>query len=474
MTGEKEQQYARELVTKAHVAAEAFLQFDQQRVDAIVEAVYRAAFDARIELAEAAHEETLMGILKDKVQKNVFASLIVYRDIKDKKTVGIVQEDRDQGTFEVAQPVGPVLCLTPVTNPTSTVINKALICLKTRNPVIFCPHKAARRCSRKAAEIVYEAARKAGAPEDCIQWTTKSKWSYTEALMQHSGISLVLATTAFHSVKEAYCSGNPVLGAGEGNVPVFIDRSADINAAVCSIVESKTFDNGTVCCSEQALIIMNDIELETKVALVKQGGYFCSSQEIKKLGQSVFDNQRMIMRSDVVGQTAAVIAKKAGISVPEGTRMLIAHLDRVGPEEPLSHEILAPVLAFYSEPDLEAALDRCRAINAYHGKGHTLSLYTEEPDLVERFSKAMKSGRVLINTPSSLGGLGGTFNRIHPSLTLSCGGEGNNFTSDNITIEHLLNINHVAPYSMDKVWEKIPDEAWLDPGYDSSKLDPHF
>jgi acetaldehyde dehydrogenase/alcohol dehydrogenase len=474
MTEDKERKYADELVSKARAAARAFERLDQEQTDRIVEAVFRAAFDARIRLAEAAVDETFLGKKEDKVRKNVFSSLIVFRDIKDVKTVGVVAEDPSLGLYEVAHPVGTVLCLTPVTNPTSTAINKALICLKTRNPVIFSPHKAAKRCTRLAAEICYEAARQAGAPEDCIQWTTKSKWSYTEALMEHPGISLVLATTAFHFVKDAHKRGNPVLGAGEGNVPVFIDRSADIERAAAAIVESKTFDNGTVCCSEQALVVTREIEKQVRAAFEKKGARFLDAEEVEKLGRAAFDASRNIMRSEVVGQSAEKIAEKAGIDVPQGTTLLIAPLERIGPDEPLSHEILAPILAFYVANDQDAAERTCLAVNEHHGKGHTLSIHAHDDALVKRFSLAMKAGRVLINTPSSLGGLGGTFNRLHPSLTLSCGGEGGNYTSDNITIRHLLEVNRVAPFDVDKVWAKIPGDAWMNEGFDSRKLDPLF
>jgi len=424
MNGEKEKLYADELVANAVNASLAFENYDQEKVDRIVEAVYRAAFDARIEMANRAIEETFLGNLEDKVKKNVFASLIVFRDIKDKKTVGIISEDPDSGIIEVAQPLGPILNMTPITNPTATVVNKALICLKTRNPVIFAPHKAAKKCSRLAAKICYEAAVDAGAPQNAIQWTSKSKWSYTEALMQHHDIGLVIATTAFHFVKEAYKSGNPCLGAGEGNVPVYVDKSADLKLAARSIVQSKTFDNSTVCCSEQTVVVHNEIACNMHDALIEEGAYFCNKDEAEKLGKAVFDPERRLMRSDVVGKPATYIAERAGITVPEGTKLLIGEIESVGVKEPLSHEILAPVLSYYVAKDFDDAVSFVFSINRHHGKGHTLSLYTKDDEQIKFFAGRIKSGRIILDTPSSLGGLGGTFNRIHPSLTLSCGAGG--------------------------------------------------
>lgn len=471
MSDEKEITYADQLLRKALEAAEAFERFDQARVDKVVEALYRAAFNARVELAEAAKEETGIGVLKDKVQKNTLASLIVYRDIKDVKTVGVVEDDPEKDTRMIAKPVGPVLSLTPVTNPTSTVINNVMICMKTRNPVIIAPHRAAKKSSRLAAKLLYDSALEAGAPEGCIQWSAKSKWSYTETLMRHPEVGLILATTAFHFVKEAYRSGNPCLGAGEGNVPVFVDPGFDLDRAARSIVESKTFDNGTVCCSEQCLVVLKEKEAAMRKALERHGGYFCKGEEKDRLSKAVFDAERQIMNSEVVGQPAVFIAKKAGFNVPEGTRLLLASIDAVGPDEPLSHEVLAPVLPYYTVEDLESAVEACRAVNHHHGRGHTLSIYTEDDQLVERFSNRLKAGRILVNTPSSLGGLGGTLNRLHPSLTLSCGGGGGNYTSDNITVHHLLEINRVARPKPDEIWTKISDGAWLDPRFDAQALE---
>jgi acetaldehyde dehydrogenase/alcohol dehydrogenase len=289
--------------------------------------------------------------------------------------------------------------------------------------------------------------------------------------MKHHGIALVLATTAFHLVREAFQSGNPVLGAGEGNVPVFVDDTADLDLTARSIVESKTFDNGTVCCSEQALAVTRGKDPDLRKAFERWGGRFLNEDEVRVLGRAAFDPDRKIMRSEVVGRPAGMIARKAGIDVPQGTRLLIAPLERIGPEEALSHEILAPILAYYVVKDRAAALKICCEINRFHGKGHTLSMYTGEESQGEEISNMIQSGRILINTPSSLGGLGGTLNRIHPSLTLSCGTTGKNYLTDNITIQHLLNINRIALPRPDAIWEKIPDPAWLDPGFDSRSID---
>ena len=471
MDMEKERIYADELLGKAREAAKAFEAFDQARTDRIVEAVFRAGFDARVELAEAAVEETLLGRVEDKVKKNVFGSLIVYRDIRDEPTVGVIREDPERGIREIARPLGPILNMTPITNPTSTVLNDALISMKTRNPVIFAPHKAARKCTRRAAEICRDAAVAAGAPEHAIQWSTKSKWTYTDAIMRHEDTALVLATSAFPLVKKAYESGHPCLGAGEGNVPVYVDESADLAEAARRIVSSKTFDGSTVCSSEQALVTVEKADEGLRKALEREGAHFCDAEQTRKLGDTVFDPDRGVMRSDVVGQTAGSIARKAGFEVPEGTRLLVAPIDGIGPEIPLSHEILAPVLAYLVAEDEDAALKRCLEVNRYHGLGHTLSIHARDDRVIERFALAVKCGRVLVNTPSSLGGLGGTYNRLHPSLTLSCGTYGGNYTSDNITVRHLMNINRISIPKPDPVWVRIPENAWMDPGFDSRALD---
>lgn len=468
-TKSPEARYAQDLLQRALAALKAFESCDQAWVDRIVNAVFRAAFDARIRLAEAAVGETGIGRREDKAVKNAMAALAVYRHVAGKRTVGVLKRDEIRGVVELARPLGPVVALTPVTNPTATVINDAIICLKARNPVIFCPHKAAKRCSRLAAEICYEAARSAGAPDGCIQWTTKSRWPYTEALMAHEHTALVLATTAFHFVKEAYRCGHPVLGSGEGNVPVYVDDGADAGFTARSILTSKCFDNGTVCCSEQILVVPRAMDAKLRRAFTEIGGYFLSVREKALLERSAFDRERRIMRSEVVGRSAVEIAGTAGFPVPGTTRLLIVPVTSVGPEEALSHEILAPILAYRVVAGFEEAEQACRGANAFHGRGHTLCIYAADEargeELGVYFGERLDAGRILVNTPASLGGLGGTLNGIPPSLTLSCGTRGGNYLTANISVEHLLNVNRVAFPRPDAVWSSVAPERWWDANF---------
>jgi acetaldehyde dehydrogenase/alcohol dehydrogenase len=421
------------VMNRASAAATAFYELDQERTDRIVEAVFQAGFDNRIRLARAACDETRLGVWKDKVIKNVIATLFVYEDIRTMKTVGVISEDEAGGIVEIAQPIGPIFAVTPVTNPTSTVLFKILISLKSRNPIIIRPHGAARKCSIEAARICYEAALAAGAPEHCIQWIARSTEEETLALMSHKKTAMVLATGSTALVRAAYRSGNPAIGIGPGNVPVFIGKSADVPFTVEQIFLSKTFDNGTICASEQALVVRQCHVLEVKRLLKERKAYFLSKDEIARLEKVAFNVEHKTMRPEVIGQPAPVIARMANIEVPEDTTLLIAELTEVGLQSPLSLEILAPILAFYEAPDIETAIDLCRRINIHGGMGHTISMFSTNEERIRYFASTMNAGRILINTPASQGAMGGTYNSLTPSLTLACGSGGKNHSTDNIT-----------------------------------------
>ena len=432
------------IMERAVLAAGVFQQLDQAHTDRIVKAVYRAGFANRVRLAKMAVEETGMGRWEDKVAKNVLATHAVYEDIRGLKTVGVISEDHLAGITELAQPLGPVLAVIPVTNPTSTTLFKILICLKTRNPIIISPHRQASGCAIEAARICYEAALGEDAPEECIQWVTHTSREQTQQLMSHPSLALILATGGGGLVKAAYSSGTPAIGVGAGNVPVYIERSADIPFAVSQIILSKTFDNGVICSSEQAIVVEKAIAAEVKDEFRRQGAWFLGPDEIRALEPIVYDRGRGGMNPEGVGQSVAVLAERAGLSVPPGTKLLLAPLEGVGDGYPLSNEILSPVLAFYECDDFQAALKRCIDINYHGGVGHTASIYSNDDERILAFSSLMNAGRIVVNTPSAQGGVGSLFNTLSPSLTLGCGTGGKNITTDNITARHLLNIQRIA------------------------------
>lgn len=432
------------IMDQAVAAAEAFRRLGQEETDRIVEAVYKAGFINRVRLAKLACEETKLGRWEDKVIKNVIATRFVYLDIKDQKTVGLIADDPDQEVMEIAEPVGPIFAITPVTNPTSTVLFKIIISMKSRNPIIIRPHGAAKDCSVEAARICYEAAIRAGAPENCIQWIRTSTREEALALMAHRKTALILATGSVELVRAAHRSGNPAIGIGPGNVPVYIGKTADVPFAVEQILISKTFDNGTVCASEQAIVANRTNADEVVAEFKKRKAYFLSKEEIERLVPVAFNKEQKVMRVEVIGQPATKIAEMAGIKVPAGTTLLIAPLEEVGIHSPLSLEILAPILAFYVADDFEQAIRLCRQINHHGGLGHTCSIFSQNEERIEYFASAMNAGRILVNTPASQGALGGTYNRLRPSLMLACGTSGKNTTTDNISAKHLLNIHRIA------------------------------
>ncbi|UCD05192.1 MAG: aldehyde dehydrogenase family protein [candidate division WOR-3 bacterium] len=451
------------IVADAVNAAEAFRNYTQEQTDRIVEAVFKAGFNNRVRLAKITYDDTKLGKWEDKVIKNVIATQYVYQDIKNMKTVGVINEDREQGVVEVAAPVGPIFAVTPITNPSSTVLFKILIAMKSRNPIIIRPHGSARKCSVEACRLLYEAALEAGAPEKCVQWIKATTRDEVMQLMSHPRINLILATGSVELVRAAQKSGNPAIGIGPGNVPVYIGRSADIPFAVEQIVLSKTFDNGTVCASEQAVVVNSDNVDDVTQEFKKHKAYFLSQDEIKRLEPVAFNSEAKVMKVEVIGQSAATIAEMAGFKVPPDTSILIAPLEEVGIQSPLSLEILAPILALYVADNFEQAIELCRRINRHGGLGHTASIFSTDEEKIRYFSSSINAGRILVNTPASQGALGGTYNRLRPSLMLACGTRGKNITTDNISVRHLLNIHRIArrnvcPYMTSEFMHNFLDE----------------
>jgi acetaldehyde dehydrogenase / alcohol dehydrogenase len=459
-----------EMMQHAALAAAEYSQFDQSATNSIVQAVFEAAFKHRVILAKMAHEETGLGRWEDKVIKNVVASQLVYEDIKEEKTVGIISEDKETGIVEIAQPMGPILAIIPVTNPTSTTIFKILISLKSRNPIIVCPSKKAIKCCSETARICYEAALSAGAPENCIQWLTSVTRDQTAELMSHPSLSLILATGGSGLVKSAYSSGTPSIGVGAGNVPVFIEGSADVPFAVSQIIMSKTFDYGTICASEQAIITEKKISDYVKSEFIAQGGKILNAEETEKLSNFAIDPQTGMMNPAVVGQSARKVAEMAGITVDEHIRLLIAPLKGVGKEYPLSGEVLAPVIAFYEAEDFENALRICIQLNYHGGIGHTASIFSNDDEKIEFFALHMNAGRIVVNMPSSQGAVGNIFNRLSPSLTLGCGTGGKNITTDNVTAKHLLNIQRITRRRLNERFAAFDKALYYDSTLDTDDI----
>lgn len=464
------QELARDMLRKACMAAAVFQQYDQQQTDHIVEHVCRAGFGQRVALAKMACEETGLGIWQHKALKNVIATQFVYESIKNERTVGVLSVDEVAGITETAQPLGPILAIIPMTNPTSTVLFKILICLKTRNPIIISPTRKALRCCAETARICYEAALAADAPEDCIQWMPEASRELTQAVMTHQDLALILATGGTGLVGAAYSSGTPAIGVGPGNVPVLVDTSADVRFAVESILVSKTFDNGTICASEQAIVVEQSLSPQLRAEFERQGGYFLPPDELAKVQAVAVLPDTGAMNPAVVGQPVARIAEMAGIAPPAGTRVLLAPLAGVGRDFPLSGEVLAPILAYYETADFDAAVKRCIDLNYLGGIGHTTAIYANDEQRIQLYANLMNAGRVLVNTPSSQGGVGGTFNTLVPSLTLGCGAGGKNITTENVTARHLINIKRVSRRRTNERLARFDQALYLDERLDMEAI----
>ncbi len=458
------------IMNQAQKAAEEFRTYNQEQTDRIVKEVYKAAFNARVKLAEMAYKETLLGNPRDKVVKNIIATRLVYEDIINRKTAGIIRAD--ENIVEIAQPIGPLFAITPITNPTSTVLFKILIALKTRNPIIIRPHSGARKCSIEAARICYEAALKAGAPENCIQWIRRSTRDETLQMMAHRKVALILATGSVSLVRAAYRSGNPAIGIGPGNVPVYIGKSSNVRFAVSQIMLSKTFDNGTICASEQAVVVSYHNAKEVREEFVRQGAYFLNEKEKELLGNFAINKREKVMNASIIGQPAPNIAEMAGFKVPPETKLLIAELEKhqVGIDYPLSLEILAPVLAFYEVNSFKEGIEMCKSINQHGGLGHTVSIFSVYEEKIREFATVMNAGRILVNQPASFGALGGTYNMLQPSMTLACGSGGKNITTDNISVQHLMNIQRIARRLEHPCLSILNDHA-LNTDIDAEELD---
>lgn len=445
-------------------AQKEFSKYSQEQVDKIFQAAAIAANEARIPLAKMAVEETGMGIVEDKVIKNHYAAEYIYNKYKNEKTCGVIYQDDSYGIKKIAEPVGIVAAVIPTTNPTSTAIFKTLIALKTRNGIIISPHPRAKKSTIEAAKTVLEAAVKAGAPEGIIAWIDVPSLELTNMLMQSADI--ILATGGPGMVKSAYSSGKPALGVGAGNTPAVIDESANVILAVNSIIHSKTFDNGMICASEQSVIVSDKIYDKVKDEFVKRGCYILNPEETEKVRKTIIINGAL--NAKIVGQKAHTIAELAGVSVPENTKILIGEVESVDLSEEFAHEKLSPVLAMYKSSSFDDALEKAYRLIEDGGLGHTSSLYVNtvtEKEKIEKFYSKMKTCRVLVNTPSSQGGIGDLYNfKLTPSLTLGCGTWGGNSVSENVGIKHLLNIKTVAERRENMLWFRAPEKVYMKRG----------
>ncbi len=447
-----------EIVARVKAAQARFAEYSQEQVDKIFRSAALAAADARIPLARLAVEETGMGVMEDKVMKNHFASEYIYNKYKDEKTCGVLAEDPEFGTVTLCEPIGLICAIVPTTNPTSTAIFKALIALKTRNGIIFSPHPRARKSTCAAAKLVLDAAVKAGAPKDIIAWIDEPTVDLSNQLMQHKDINLILATGGPGMVKAAYSSGKPAIGVGAGNTPAVIDEYADIKRAVASILMSKTFDNGVICASEQSVVAVDAVYDAVRERFSTHGGYILTSNEAGAVRDLVMPNGTL--NAAIVGQSAVRIAELAGFRVPADTKVLIAEVEDTGADEVFAHEKLSPTLGMFRAKDFKDACDKAASLVALGGIGHTSVLYTDQdlqPERVATFGAAMKTARILINSPASHGGIGDLYNfHLAPSLTLGCGSWGGNSISENVGPKHLINKKIVAKRAENMLWYKVP------------------
>ena len=453
--------YLDELVVTAQLAAATATQLGQEDCDRIVRAMVIRGLEAGQELALKAVQETKIGLVEDKAIKNMIATEFVYHAIKDVKSVGVIREDAEHNLKEVAEPVGVVLGVTPVTNPTATVLFKALMIGKTRNAIIFCPHPYAQECSNQAAQIMYEAGRAAGAPEGFIGWVDDIVQPDTVYLMHHPGVALIDATGGPGMVRAAYASGKPALGVGAGNVPCYIHRTADLRMAVVDILTSKTFDNGTTCASEQTVLVDRPVYEHVVELFAELGAHVCSPEEVELLERTVVDPVRGCMRPMAVGQSATRIAQEIGLAVPPTTKLLLAPLAGVGHGHPLSCEKLFPVLGILPADGEEAAINAALDVLYFGGVGHTASIFCADPAVIDRYARAINAGRIIVNSPSSVGALGGVYNDLTPTLSFGCGTGGGNSTIENVSVKHYLNVKSVAARTPAHQWFRAPNQIYF-------------
>lgn len=450
------------LVANGKKALVGMKELSQEQIDFIVKEMALAGLDQHMPLAKLAVEETKRGVYEDKIIKNLFSTEYIYHNIKYDKTVGVINDVREEGMVEIAEPVGVIAGVTPVTNPTSTTMFKAITSIKTGNPIIFAFHPSAQKCSTEAARVLRDAAVRAGAPEHCIQWIEAPSLEATQQLMNHDGISLILATGGAGMVKSAYSSGKPALGVGPGNVPCYIEKTANLKRSVNDLILSKTFDNGMICASEQAVIIDQEIYEDVKQEMIDNKCYFLNPSERAKVEKLVINEHSCAVNADIVGKPAFEIAQMAGITVPEDTKMLVAELKGVGPKHPLSREKLSPVLACYRVHSTEEGFKRAEEMLEFGGLGHSAVIHSEDQGVIDAFGLRMKAGRLIVNAPSSQGAIGDIYNAYMPSLTLGCGTYGGNSVSTNVGAVHLINVKKMAKRTNNMQWFKIPPKIYFE------------
>jgi len=453
--------YLERLVNQARTAAAVFTQFSQEDVDRIVKPMVLAGLEQAQYLARLAVEETKLGVVEDKVLKNMCATEFTYNYIKDKRTVGIIREFPERNLVEMAEPIGVIFSITPITNPTSTVLFKCIMAIKTRNAVIFSPHPQAWHCCSEAVKIMYETALKHGAPEGvftCLESHTLQDNAY---LMRHKDVSLIDATGGPGAVKAAYSSGKPALGVGSGNTPAYLEKTADVSTAVVDIILSKTFDNGTICASEQTMVIDDEIYDVVLKKFAELGTHICNEKETELLARTVIDPKTGFMQPMAVGQKATDIARFAGLSVSPNTKLLIAPIQGVGRGHPLSVEKLFPVLSVYRAKSIDEALKVCIDVNHAGGLGHTAVIFSRNDEVISKFSEVMNAGRIIVNSPGSVGALGAVYNDLVPTFSFGCGTGGGNSTTDNVNIYHYLNIKRVARRTQAHMWFRVPNQIYF-------------
>ena len=453
------------LVARAKKASEEYMKLSQDQVDKIVKAMAMAGLEHHMELAKMAVEETKRGIYEDKITKNMFATEYIYHSIKYDKTVGVINENEEEGYEEIAEPVGIIAGVTPVTNPTSTTMFKSIISAKTRNVIIFGFHPSAQKCSVAAATILRDAAVQAGAPKDCILWIEEPSITATTMLMNHPDVNLILATGGKGMVQSAYSCGKPALGVGPGNVPCYIDKTAKLKTSVNDLVLSKSFDNGMICASEQSVIVDKEIHKEFEKLMKEAGCYFLNEEETNKLRESMFIKEKGgSLNSAIVGQSPYNIAKSADIEVPKETKVLVLKENGVGIEYPFSKEKLSPVLAYYVVKNSDEGIDLAEKLIEFGGLGHSAVIHSEDRDTIQKFSERVKAGRIIVNSPSTHGAIGDIYNTNMPSLTLGCGTFGGNSTTANVSSVNLINVKRVAKRRVNMQWFKVPEKIYFEAG----------
>ena len=454
-----------DLIERAKKASAEYLKLDQETINNIIKAMSMAGLEHHMELAKMAVEETNRGIYEDKITKNMFATEYVYHSIKYEKTVGVIRENEEDDYVEIAEPIGIIAGVTPVTNPTSTTMFKSIIAAKTRNVIVFGFHPSAQKCSAAAATYLRDAAIKAGAPEDCILWIEEPSITATRFLMNHPDVNLILATGGTGMVKSAYSCGKPALGVGPGNVPCYIDKTAKLKTSVNDLVLSKSFDNGMICASEQAVLVDEEIHEEFEKLMKDAGCYFVNDEEKSKLENSMFDKENGgKLRSHVPGKSPLQIAKEAGFDVPASTKVLVVKEDGIGKGFPFSEEKLSPVLTYYIVKDKTEGIEKAEKLLEFGGLGHSAVIHSEDKKTIREFSERMKAGRIIINSPSTHGAIGDIYNTNMPSLTLGCGSFGGNSTTANVSSVNLINVKRVAKRRVNMQWFKVPEKIYFEAG----------